>query len=282
MEKPSAAASSLDSYDPAFFEALFKAETEHFWFRARNRAIAAIVRQVVSAFPAGCRVLEVGCGTGNVLQVLERICGSDSVTGLDLFEEGLRYARKRTSCRLVAGDVHNPPFNSQFELVGMFDVLEHLPDDQQVLRDLRRLLVPNGVLLVTVPAHPALWSSFDVAARHCRRYTTHDLRRKLAAGGFEVMYVSEFMAALFPLAWVKRRLFRSRREPPPADEADHYRELAIRELKIVPGFNTLMTWLLSCEAGLLARRRRLPFGTSIVALARQASVPEATAKMQND
>ncbi len=266
---------SRDTYNPAFFEALYKAETEHFWFRARNSAIAALVRRAVSSFPSDFCVLEVGCGTGYVLQLLERICGSASVTGMDLFEEALQYARQRTSCRLVAGDVHNPPFTSKFHLVGMFDVLEHLPDDLQVLRDLKRLLLPSGMLLLTVPAHPALWSYFDVAARHCRRYTLQELRLKLADSGFEVLYASEFMAALFPLAWVKRRLLNPSRQPE-LKTAQEFHELALRDLKIIPLLNGLMRSMLAWEAPLIARRCRLPFGTSILALARKQPAPEAT------
>src|SRR5882762_1346376 len=118
---------SRESYDPAFFETLFQAEDKHFWFRARNRVIRAIVRQLIASFPSGYRVLEVGC-----------------VTGMDLFEEGLCFARRRTTCPLVVGDVHTASFPHKLHLVGLFDVLEHLPDDEQVLRDLNRFLLPGG------------------------------------------------------------------------------------------------------------------------------------------
>ncbi len=267
--EPTIAATSRESYDPAFFETLFKAEEKHFWFRARNSAIAALVQQLAASFPPGYRVLEVGCGTGNVLRRLEGLCANGSVTGMDLFAEGLRFARQRASSRLVVGDVHRPPFAVGFDLIGLFDVLEHLPDDAQVLGDLNRMLLPGRVLLVTVPAHPELWSYFDVAARHCRRYRLEELRQKLLGSGFEVEYISEFMTALLPLVWVKRRLSGWRRLPP-TDTARHYRELAARELRMTPLVNGLMTWLLLRETNRIARRRRLPFGSSILALARKA------------
>lgn len=254
---------SHESYDPAFFKSLFEAEDKHFWFVARNRVIGAIVRRVVAAFAPGYRVLEVGCGTGNVLRVLEKECAPGAVTGMDLFEEGLRFARTRTTCPLIAADIHTAAFPQAFQLVGLFDVLEHLPDDRQVLRDIHRLLAPGGFLLITVPAHMSLWSYFDVASCHCRRYQLAELRERLGEAGFDVEYGSEFMAALFPLVWLSRRF----RKTGATVEAN--RELAIRELKIVPGLNGLLTWLLSREAGWLAGRRRLPIGTSLIALARK-------------
>src|SRR5438874_10484997 len=132
---------------------------------------------------------------------------------MDLFEEGLELARKRTSCRLIQGDVHTVNFPSQFDLIGLFDVLEHLEEDVQVLRDLHRLLLPGRFLLLTVPAHMSLWSYFDVAACHCRRYALDELRQKLIHTGYAVEYISEFMTLLFPLLWVTRRL---RSTAPPA------------------------------------------------------------------
>src|SRR5207237_8653073 len=89
-----------ESYDPAFFQKLFNAEDKHFWFQARNRVIAAMVRRIVSSFPAGYRVLEVGCGTGNVLRVLEAECTWGYVIGMDLFEEGRGFASIRVRCTI--------------------------------------------------------------------------------------------------------------------------------------------------------------------------------------
>ena len=98
------------SYDPLYFDRLFAIEDRHFWFRARNAVITAVIGRIVGALPDGYRVLEVGCGTGNVLHVLQRTCGRGRVFGMDLFAEGLRFARRRTTCPLIQGDVHTPPF----------------------------------------------------------------------------------------------------------------------------------------------------------------------------
>jgi SAM-dependent methyltransferase len=255
-------------YDPGFFPPLFAVEDRHFWFRARCRVVATLAAQVVAGLAPGYRVLEVGCGTGNVLRALVEACGSGRVVGIDLFHEGLRYARGRSTAALVQGDLHRPPFAAPFDLVGMFDVLEHLPDDERVLHQLAELVKPDGALLLTVPAHPSLWSYFDVASRHLRRYTTRGLTATLGAAGYRVEYLTEYMSLLFPAAWLGRRLV-GWRHGRPAASAEQSRELAHGELRVIPVVNGLLGSLLAPEAPLIARRWRLPLGTSLLALARR-------------
>ena len=122
--------------------------------------ITTLVTQIVAPLAPGYRVLEVGCGTGNVLQVLKDSCHDGTVIGMDLFMEGLHYARQRSTAPVVQGNIHQPPFNTPFEIIGLFDVLEHLDNDRQVLQDLYRSLAPGGTLLLTVPAHRTLWRLF--------------------------------------------------------------------------------------------------------------------------
>lgn len=254
-----------ESYDPNYFRKLFKIEDEHFWFCARNRVISKLVEQIQVNLAAGYRVLEVGCGTGNVLRVLERTCSRGSVVGMDLFSEGLVFARQRTKCGLVQGDVQNPPFNVQFDLVGIFDVLEHLPNDTEILRNLSSLLAPGGKLILTVPAHMSLWSYFDVASHHCRRYELQELQHKLTEAGYTIDYVTQYMAVIFPLMWLGRRVAArvSRQSNGKGLDADR---TATNELKIVPLVNSILKWFLTLEASFLTRRRHLPIGTSILAI----------------
>jgi SAM-dependent methyltransferase len=255
------------SYDPRYFPLLYQVEDRHFWFRGRNLAIAAMVKRSLPDLPPGCRVLECGCGTGNVLQMLERLGDRVTVVGMDLFAEGLLYARQRTRAFLVQGDLHSPPFGVRFDLVGLFDVLEHMPDDHQVLRDLRALVADGGRLLLTVPAHPQLWSYFDEASHHCRRYKRDELLEKLHEAGYEAECVTYLMASLLAAAWLGRRLaalLGSR----PAGQAARADQLAARELRTLPVVNAALELLLRMEAGLLAYRGSLPWGTSLLVTAR--------------
>ncbi len=252
-------------FDPAFFQVLFEAEDRHFWFRARNRVIARVVQSVMAEFSPGYRVLEVGCGTGNVLRVLERTCAKGSVMGMDPFEEALVYARQRTGCKLLRGHLRQQGFEGQFDLVCLFDVLEHVPDDIAMLQDIKTALRPGGTLLLTVPAHQKLWSYFDVASCHCRRYQWPGLQAKLAGAGFQTSFISEYMAALYLLAWLKRRLL----GPAQSISASEGRKRAMEELRVPRLLNPILTCLLSLESPWIGRRHRLWFGTSILALARK-------------
>ena len=263
-------AGATDTYDPAFFDRLFAVEEQHFWFRARNRVIAAAVTPLVGQLAPGYCGLEVGCGTGNVLRLLENVCDQGTIIGMDLFADALQYARRRTKAPLVRGDARTLPFRAQFALIGLFDVLEHLPDDVQVLQTLWTALAPDGRLLLTVPAHASLWSYFDEAGHHCRRYEMADLEQKLLQCGYEVEFITQFMACLFPLVWLGRRMMRLRHRRSDSD-IDHARALSLDELRLFPLINPLLSWVLSQEARLIARRYRLPLGTSLLAIARKRS-----------
>jgi len=266
QETPSRSGERLSGgYDPAFFDQLARIEDQHFWFRARNRLIYEMVRRIAFELPPEYFVVEVGCGTGNVLRALREACPNGKVIGLELWLDGLRYARGRSDRLLVQGDVRNLPFGKPFHLVGLFDVLEHVDEDREALVSLWRSLVPGGRILLTIPAHQFLWSYFDEAAHHCRRYSAQDIREKLAQAGFQVEFVSQFMASIFPFVWMFRKIrgVRARAEPNAA------RARATNEFKLVPFVNLVLTALLSLEARWVAHGHHLPFGTSLVAIARR-------------
>jgi SAM-dependent methyltransferase len=249
----------MGEYDPAYFACLFTREQRHAWFRARREIIGQLVADITRDLPHGYRVLEVGCGTGSVLQELERVCERGQVVGMDKFAEGLEFARQRTSCPLVVGDAYDPPFGAEFAIVGMFDVLEHLADDEGVLKRMVELLLPGGTLLLTVPADPSLWSYFDESARHQRRYTLPDLQAKLQRAGFDVAYITYFMRGLAPL-------MRYYRKAAPLLGATHGVKA---ELRVIPVANDALYWLLKRDAPAIRQRRQLADGTSLLAIARR-------------
>lgn len=261
------------SYDPVYFESLAAIEDEHFWFRSRNAVITKVVRSLISDWPVGYKVLEVGCGTGNVLHALEETCVGGTVVGMDLFAKGLAFARQRTSCSLVLGDIEKPPFLERFNLIGAFDVIEHIPNDLQVLRSMYAMLVPGGKLLITVPAHQALWSYFDAASHHCRRYEPSELRQKLVQTGYEIEFLSPFMASTYPLIWAGRRAAGILNRNRSSNAANTDQDLALKELRIIPFINPVLAFVLMQEARLIARRRTLPMGSSLIVIATKRSNP---------
>lgn len=262
---------AIGGYDPAFFQKLERVEDRHFWFRARRRAVGTVLRQLAAKFPPGFKALELGCGNGGMLRLMQQSCPGGRVFGMDLFAEGLANARRRVNVPLVQADVRLPPFSENLHLVGMFDVLEHLQDDLAILEHVRSMLVPGGALVLTVPAHMALWSYFDEAANHARRYAGPELRRRLRASGFTVEYQTQFMSMIYPLVWLGRKVNyhvhvgRSRK----AKSRIGLREMTENDLRILPVLNGLLDWSLSGEESLIRHRRRITRGTSILAVARR-------------
>jgi SAM-dependent methyltransferase len=252
------------TYSAEHFEPLFEAESRHFWFKSRNRCIAAATRLITNP-DAVESVIEHGCGTGFVLAELQRLFPKARVVGADLFAEGLALARRRFNGPLAQVDLLQCDYREAFDLIGLFDVLEHLDDDLRVLRALREQLRPGGCLMVTVPAHMMLWSNFDVVADHRRRYKCSQLKSRLVEAGFQVTYCTEFMLALFPLMLVKRRLSWGRAETEGKQmSGPAWKNSDLRPHSVLNGLLKLVLWP---EPWWIRRGWRLPWGTSILALA---------------
>jgi SAM-dependent methyltransferase len=260
--------SSRGGYDPGWFDLLAEVEERHFWFRARNGVIATVAAELAREIGPNLRLLEAGCGNGNVLRALRKSCPKGRLVGLDLFHEGLQHARRRCDCELVSGDILNPPFApGSFDLVGMFDVLEHLPDDREALRVVHSLVAPGGTVFLTVPACPALWSYFDEIGGHYRRYGLSDLTDKLTETGFRVTYASYFITTVFPLVWARRWWTKNRHRA--GDNDAVYFKRAADELKVRPLVNELLLRLMSWERWWIGRQMTLPIGSSLLAVARK-------------
>ncbi len=258
---------STESYDPRYFEPLFAAEERHFWFVARNKVICELARKVLNKKSAPS-ILEVGCGTGNVLQALEREFPQAQLIGMDLFQEGLQFARRRVHCGLVQADLAYPPFAGDVDLLGMFDVLEHIRNDTDVLDQAYREIKAEGWLLLTVPADPGLWSYFDVASHHVRRYTHTGLVDKVRKAGFIVEFSSPYIAATYPLVWLTRNV----KNITAQSDDSAVESQAEDDLKIIPVINEILRGILYLEAGWLSRGNTLPFGSSLVLLARKPAI----------
>ena len=243
------------AFDPSAYKDLLEREGRHFWFLARKRIVREILQQIAPRLGDGFRAIEAGCCNGDLLGVLGEMSGHPFAVGIDLFHEGLLYARGRVSCPLIRGDVRDVSFRKPFDLVLLCDVLEHVDDDAAALENIHGFLKPAGTLLMTVPAHPSLWSAFDEAAGHRRRYTRGELEGILLRAGFSVDYLTHFMSPVLPLVWLKRRVA----EPcMPANRTD---------LAVIPFVNGFLERLLALEIPLILSRRRIPFGSSILAIA---------------
>jgi SAM-dependent methyltransferase len=250
------------SFAREHFGVLARMEEAHFWHRGRREILASFLKSAGIASAAGARILEIGCGNGNVLRFLEE--RGFRVEGCDLHIEALRYCRRFTRAGLYQADAARMPFASgQFDVVGTFDVLEHIEDDAGVLKEMFRVCRSGGLILVTVPAHRRRWSSFDVVSKHQRRYEAEELRDKIRGAGFVQERISFFMFLLYPLFLVARGAGDFLR--PPFDS----RRLGGRmEMRTIPVLNTLLLAILTLEKAVL-RWISLPTGASLIALARK-------------
>jgi SAM-dependent methyltransferase len=247
-------------YDPHYFDTLQRIEDRHFWFIGRRQALLTALRRHVPDLRQR-RLFDVGCGSGGLLAFLGR-SGVPLAGACDVYPESLRLVRRHLDVPLVLVDDGEPPplGPGGHDLIGMFDVLEHLDDDLGALRALRRGLSPGGVLALTVPAHAWLFDEMDELAYHRRRYSRRGLATLLRRAGFEVRAVSHFMAPLVPPLLLLRSLGRALRGRNAAPER---RAL---EFRVVPGINEGMRAVLAVER-VVMRVAPVPFGSSLVAVA---------------
>src|SRR5262245_12800338 len=151
------------------YDLLVRAEASHFWFRNRASLISWMIR---THFPSAGSILEVGCGAGGVLVEIQRGNPGARLVGSELLVRGLHEAKRRLpDVQFLQMDARRIPFESEFNVIGAFDVLEHIEDDRGVLREMHRALADGGGIVVTVPQHRWLWSGFDEYSGHKRRYT---------------------------------------------------------------------------------------------------------------
>jgi len=111
----------------------------------------------------------------------------------------------------------------------------------------------------------ALWSYFDEASHHCRRYSYADLTEKLQNAGYQIEYMSYYMLTLYPIVWLTRRISGSLKNRTQQSEY----ELALRELRISPLLNAPLNFILRWEQAAISARSKLPFGTSLIVIARK-------------
>jgi SAM-dependent methyltransferase len=252
-------ADTVSGIDPKAFDQLAELEAGHFWFVARNQLI---VRLADKFFPDARRFLEIGCGTGFVLRAIAGSRRWERLVGSELHPAGLSHARKRlpSEVEFVQMDARDVPAAGVFDLTGAFDVIEHIADDEAVLRGLRAATQTGGGTIIAVPQHPWLWSRADEVAHHQRRYRRGELETKLRRNGFEVLFSSSFTALLLPLM-AASRLKRQEKTKAGTTDEDVYE---IRN----PVLNRLLLAVLRAEVGMTLAGIRWPAGGSRIVVAR--------------
>ncbi len=244
-------------FDASGFKRLIGVEEGNWWFRSRNRLINWILRHY---FPQAKDFLEIGCGTGFVLLGIQNAFPSLSLSGSEQFGEGLTYARDRLpSVPLFQMDARRIPFEDEFDVVGVFDVLEHIREDENVLFQIAQATKKEGGVIITVPQHPFLWSYIDTYSYHKRRYTRKELVEKVKRAGFKIIYATSFVSFLLPLMLLSRAKRRR--------SGDNFNPIA--EFQIGHLVNGVFEKIMDMERGLIKSGISLPLGGSLLMVAKR-------------
>jgi SAM-dependent methyltransferase len=237
---------------------------EHWWWRAREEILLGLLRRL--DLPRGAEVLDVGCGDGLFFPRLE---GFGRVRGIEV-DEGLLTPGGPYRDRIFTRPLGDPLYQGpgwRFDLITALDVIEHIEDDRAAVASLAGMLRPGGVLLVTVPAFPLLWDRHDEINHHFRRYTAGGLRRVLDGHGLELVQVRYLFRALFlPKLLVRlvnaggsRKIAQHATPPRPVNALAG--RLCVLEDRLLKGFP-------------------IPFGTSVLALARRPAAPPSSPEVR--
>lgn len=240
------------------FARLYRSEEKNFWFRVRNK----IIRNTIDKYlKSDSRILEVGCGTGFVSSYLKK--NGYNIECADLHLNALKFCKQREAGEYYYRiNLMDSIFKDEFDAICAFDVIEHIDDDIEVLKNLNEALKSDGMLFITVPANMRLWSQKDISAEHKRRYSGKELQNKLEQNGFEIVKLSYFMTLLFPLILFSRNI-QFKRVKTDKKKVD---ALIVNELQPNNILNTIMFYVFSLEVPLLGTIN-FPFGSSLLCVA---------------
>lgn len=227
-------------------------DQRHWWYRARREVLAALIRRLVEP-ASNAQILEIGCGTGHNLEMLG---GFGHVDALELDEEMRSFAEQRLGRSVMSAPLPElaDVADEHYDLIGAFDVIEHIDDDRAALASIASKLRPGGKFVMTVPAHQWMWSAHDVVNHHRRRYSKRGLKALVESSPLKLDSIGYFNSLLFPLAVAERLSSKVRGK----DNA---------ELRLPPNpLNAALEHTFAAERHLIGRVP-LPLGLSLYAVA---------------
>jgi SAM-dependent methyltransferase len=184
------------------YQQMAELDERHWWYRARRQVLAELIRREARP-PANAKILEIGCGTGHNLAMLGQF---GHVDGLELDDEARALSERRLGRTVMSAplpELAGVP-ERHYDLIGAFDVIEHIEDDRAALASIAGRLKPGGKFVMAVPAHQWMWSAHDVVNHHKRRYSRRGLRELVEGSPLQLLKIGYFNSLLFPLAVAQR------------------------------------------------------------------------------
>lgn len=260
---PELADANLD-YPKEVFKILYEVEDTNFWFVSRNKIIQHLFKKYLGS--RNNKILEIGCGTGYVLKGLEDKFINYQLVGSEIHIEGIKFAKERLQkVQFIQLDATKMPFENEYDAIGAFDVLEHIEEDEKVMKEVYKSLKKEGLFFISVPQYQWMWSINDDIAYHKRRYNRNEMKEKLSNNGFEVLYISSFVFMLFPFMYFSR-FFKQKNATEITDEVI-LKEM--NELQLNPIINAVFGLFMKIDVLLIKWNLSLPFGGSLITVARK-------------
>ena len=238
---------------------MYELEEVYWWHVAKRRLVRDWLDR--TEFQFGNKIyVDVGCGTGKMMEEMRDWKKWRLVTGLDSSDEALSFCAKRSRLKTIKANLEKelPLADNWADVITCLDVVEHVRRDQFLLKECARVLKPGGILMVTVPAHQFMWTYWDDVLGHKRRYSLNQLVNKLERAGFGVERKSYFYSFLLPVALVFRVMKSSTKNW--KNKSDFFR--------LPKMFNNLLLELTRFERKLM-QKMEVPLGLSVVCLARK-------------
>lgn len=239
-----------------------KLESSHWYFKGKQFIISQFLKKIIQN-KRNVRILDIGCGTGNISQMLSQF---GEVYGIDNSPIAIELCQQKGLTNLYLNDKNKKfPFkDNYFDIVCCFDLLEHLDNELEILKEVLRVIKPEGFLFITTPAFMFLWSEHDLALHHKRRYTKTNLYQLLESNKLKVQRITYYNFFLFPIAFIYRlytRIFLRKKMDNPKSEFF---------VKIPISLNNLLKGILVLE-GILLRFINFPWGVSLLCIAKSNS-----------
>jgi len=240
---------------------LYQTEDTHWWHKAKRIIVTSLIR--AHAPTNNPVILDVGCGTGKNLEEFKSL---GRVVGIDLSQTAVDYCKKRGINSVVRGSVEKLPFSAnKIDIVTALDVIEHV-DEQKSLSEVARVLKPGGVLICTVPAFTWLWSEWDVALHHKKRYTSSETISVIEKNGMKVVrwtYLYSFLVV--PVFFIRniKKIFRNKSQ-------EYTSDFNLNN----PIINSVL-FLLARLEHLIITMYHIPFGTSVLCVAKKTTIPKS-------